>query len=101
MRACWLKWVGWDWSISADYIWLIFSDANNKTMRALKDTNGFYFYIDDCTSDEYESTWQEMPEDWRSGSDPDYTEDFRSIAKKELKGENLKIVLASLAEQAQ
>lgn len=72
-----------------------------KTMRALKDTNGFYFYIDDCTSDEYESTWQEMPEDWRSGSDPDYTEDFRSIAKKELKGENLKIVLASLAEQAQ
>lgn len=28
MRACWLKWVGWDWSISADYIWLIFSDAN-------------------------------------------------------------------------
>lgn len=62
----------------------------DKTMRALKDTNGFYFYIDDCTSDEYESTWQEMPEDWRSGSDPDYTEDFRSIAKKELKGENLK-----------
>lgn len=42
-----------------------------------------------------------MPEDWRSGSDHDYTEDFRSIAKKELKGENLKIVLASLAEQAQ
>ena len=30
MRACWLKWVGWDWSISADYIWLIFSDANNS-----------------------------------------------------------------------
>ena len=28
MRACWLEWVGWDWSISADYIWLIFSDAN-------------------------------------------------------------------------
>lgn len=43
----------------------------------------------------------DMSEDWRSGSDPDYTEDFRSIAKKELKGENLKIVLASLAEQAQ
>ncbi len=34
MRACWLKWVGWDWSISADYIWLIFSDANNwKTLE--------------------------------------------------------------------
>ena len=29
MRACWLKWVGRDWSISADYIWLNYSDANN------------------------------------------------------------------------
>lgn len=29
----------------------------DKTMRALKDTNGFYFYIDDCTSDDYESDW--------------------------------------------
>lgn len=27
----------------------------NETMRALKDTNGFYSYVDDCTSDEYES----------------------------------------------
>ncbi|WP_368157733.1 hypothetical protein, partial [Collinsella aerofaciens] len=26
---CWLKWVGRDWSISADYIWLKKSDANN------------------------------------------------------------------------
>ena len=33
MRACWLKWVGWDWSISADYIWLIFSDANSSQMN--------------------------------------------------------------------
>ena len=29
MRACWLKCVGRDWSISADYIWLNYSDANN------------------------------------------------------------------------
>lgn len=29
MRACWLKWVGRDWSISADYIWLNYSGANN------------------------------------------------------------------------
>ena len=29
MRACWLKWVGRDWSISADYIWLKKSDANS------------------------------------------------------------------------
>lgn len=28
MRACWLKWVGRDWSISADYIWLNYSDAS-------------------------------------------------------------------------
>ncbi len=31
MRACWLKWVGRDWSISADYIWLNYSDANNDS----------------------------------------------------------------------
>ena len=35
MRACWLEWVGWDWSISADYIWLIFSDANKDTLNGL------------------------------------------------------------------
>ena len=29
MRACWLKWVGRDWSISADYIWLNYSGANS------------------------------------------------------------------------
>ena len=28
MRACWLKWIGRDWSISADYIWLNYSGAN-------------------------------------------------------------------------
>lgn len=31
MRACWLKWVGRDWSISADYIWLNYSGANTQT----------------------------------------------------------------------
>ena len=35
MRACWLKWVGRDWSISADYIWLNYSDANNATTVAM------------------------------------------------------------------
>lgn len=30
MRACWLKWVGRDWSISADYIWLNYSIANTE-----------------------------------------------------------------------
>ena len=33
MRACWLKWVGRDWSISADYIWLNYSGANSNAMR--------------------------------------------------------------------
>lgn len=45
MRACWLKWVGWDWSISADYIWLIVSDANTGkrhevTVRIRRNTTG-------------------------------------------------------------
>lgn len=42
MRACWLKWVGRDWSISADYIWLNYSDANKFTSlkyQANKQTN--------------------------------------------------------------
>ena len=50
MRACWLKWVGRDWSISADYIWLNYSGANKafdqgieigieNTIRALLDAS--------------------------------------------------------------
>ena len=35
MRACWLKWVGRDWSISADYIWLNYSDANRCSIVLL------------------------------------------------------------------
>ena len=35
MRACWLKWVGRDWSISADYIWLNYSDANTDPQLKL------------------------------------------------------------------
>ena len=38
MRACWLKWVGRDWSISADYIWLNYSDANSVD-EPLEETN--------------------------------------------------------------
>lgn len=45
MRACWLKWVGRDWSISADYIWLNYSDANKREQNArckyLDTVNGF------------------------------------------------------------
>ena len=39
MRACWLKWVGRDWSISADYIWLNYSDANRDRIGALRVTD--------------------------------------------------------------
>lgn len=73
----------------------------DKTIRALKDTNGFYFYVDDCMSDEYESAWHKVPQDWCRADDPDYTEDFRAIAQKELKGEEQKAVLSSLADREQ
>lgn len=36
MRACWLKWVGRDWSISADYIWLNYSGANIRQFTCSK-----------------------------------------------------------------
>lgn len=36
MRACWLKWVGRDWSISADYIWLNYSGANRVYGRKVQ-----------------------------------------------------------------
>ena len=71
----------------------------NGTMRALKDANGFYLYVDDCMSDEYESAWHEVPDEWRGEGDPDYTEDFRAIAQRELKGEARKVALSSLADR--
>lgn len=37
MRACWLKWVGRDWSISADYIWLNYSGANTGAVMCEQD----------------------------------------------------------------
>ena len=73
----------------------------DETMQALKDTNGFYFYVDDCTSDEYESAWHEVPEEWRGEGNPDYTEDFRAIAQRELKGEVRKVALSSLVDRKQ
>lgn len=73
----------------------------DETMRALKDTNGFYSYVDDCTSDEYESAWHEVPQEWCREDDPDYTEDFRAIAQRELNGEALKVVLSSLVDREQ
>ena len=77
-------------------------DADLKeTMRALKDTSGFYSYVDDCTPDEYESAWYEVPKDWRWEGNPDYTEDFRAIAQRELNGETREVVLSSLVVREQ
>lgn len=73
----------------------------NETMRALKDTSGFYSYVDDCTSVEYESAWHEVPQEWRGEGDPDYTEDFRAIAQGELNGEAREVVLSSLVVREQ
>lgn len=72
-----------------------------ETMRALKDTSGFYSYVDDCTPDEYESAWYEVPQDWRWEGNPDYTEDFRAIAQRELNGEAREVVLSSLVVREQ
>ena len=49
MRACWLKWVGRDWSISADYIWLNYSGANSGGAEAVirNGENGILVDIDD------------------------------------------------------
>lgn len=44
MRACWLKWVGRDWSISADYIWLNYSGANNRA--SVKGHDGIFYTFD-------------------------------------------------------
>lgn len=36
MRTCWQKWVGRDSSISADYIWLNYSEANKDRRSNIK-----------------------------------------------------------------
>ena len=48
MRACWLKWVGRDWSISADYIWLNYSDANNGVFPAVLLLESCSFDVEKC-----------------------------------------------------
>lgn len=70
----------------------------DETMHALKDTNGFYSYVDDCTSDEYESAWYEVPQ--AGAADPDYTEEFREIAERELDGKERHMVLSALVKRS-
>lgn len=56
----------------------------DEVMSVLKGTDGFYRYVDDGTSEEIECEWSEVPEDWRGKGDPDYTEEFREVAEREL-----------------
>lgn len=67
--------------------------------RVLKGTDGFYRYVDDGTSEEIECEWSEVPEDWRGKGDPDYTEEFREVAERELDGKERHMVLSALVKK--
>ena len=79
MRACWLKWVGWDWSISADYIWLNYSGANSTDPLTTKtETSGeivspVYSYVDESinTLKSAESKAKRSPSDDTNAYCPD------------------------------
>lgn len=72
----------------------------DEVMGALKGTDGFYRHVDDGTSKEYECGWNEVPEDWRREGDPDYTEEFREIAERELDGKERHMVLSALVKRS-
>ena len=71
----------------------------DEGMDALKGTDGFYCHVDDDTSKEFESGWSEVPEDWRGKGDPDYTEEFREVAERELGGKERQMVLSALVKK--
>ena len=71
----------------------------DEVMSVLRGTDGFYRYVDDDTSNEFESGWSEVPEDWRGKGDPDYTEEFREVAERELGGKERHMVLSALVKK--
>lgn len=71
----------------------------DEVMSVLKGTDGFYRYVDDGTSEEIECEWSEVPEDWRGKGDPDYTEEFREVAERELDGKERHMVLFALVKK--
>lgn len=71
----------------------------DEVMSVLKGTDGFYRYVDDGTSEEIECEWSEVPEDWRGKRDPDYTEEFREVAERELDGKERHMVLSALVKK--
>lgn len=72
----------------------------DEVMGALKGTDGFYRHVDDDTSKEFECGWNEVPEGWGWEGDPDYTEEFREIAERELDGKERHMVLSALVKRS-
>lgn len=70
----------------------------DDTLCALVNTDGFYCCIDDSTSDGFESGWKEIPSA-DDGGEPDYTEEFRQAAERELVGNERKLVLSALVNR--
>lgn len=68
----------------------------DEVMDALKGTDGFYCHVDDDTSKEFESWWSEVPPD---EGDPDYTDEFREVAERELGGKERQMVLSALVKK--
>lgn len=68
----------------------------DEVMDALKGTDGFYCHVDDDTSKEFESWWSEVPGD---EGDPDYTDEFREVAERELDGKERHMVLSALVKK--
>ena len=70
------------------------------------ETRTWFFDLDmaegadlDGTSEEIECEWSEVPEDWRGKGDPDYTEEFREVAERELDGKERHMVLSALVKK--
>ena len=68
----------------------------DEVMDALKGTDGFYCHVDDDTSKEFELWWSEVPVD---EGDPDYTDEFREVAERELGGKERQMVLSALVKK--
>ena len=71
----------------------------DEVMSVLRGTDGFYRYVDDGTSEEIECECSEVPEDWHGDDDPDYTDEFREVAERELGGKERQMVLSALVKK--
>ena len=73
----------------------------DEVMSVLKGTDGFYRYVDDGTSEEIECEWSAGGLAWegRGKGNPDYTEEFREVAERELGGKERHMVLSALVKK--